>query len=341
MKNDLFLRSCRGEPVERTPVWMMRQAGRYLPEYQELRRKHTFWEMCTIPELATEVTLQPVRRLGVDAAILFSDILVPLAAMGMDVQFHPAPVIPDPVRTAADVERLGSGDEAGVTDRVADAVRMLRRELDGSVPLIGFAGAPFTLATYAVCGGGSRSQAEIRAMLFRSPEIAHRLLRKLTEAIIHSLRRQIEAGAQAIQLFDSWAGVLSREDFETFALPYAREALERAAAGVPTIYFAPGGSTHLDRIAGVGADAIGVDWRIPLARAVTILGDRFAVQGNLDPGILLGSIATIEARTKAILEEGRAAKGHVMNLGHGILPETPVENAQAFVDAVRRFGRRG
>jgi uroporphyrinogen decarboxylase len=342
MKNDLFLRACRGEPVERTPVWMMRQAGRYLPEYQELRRKHTFWEMCTVPELATEVTLQPVKRLGVDAAILFSDILVPLAAMGMEVLFHPAPEIPDPVRSPADVDRLGAGDQGVVTDRVADAVAMLRRELDGTVPLIGFAGAPFTLATYAVCGGGSRNQAEIRTMLFSDPATAHRLLRKLTEAVVHSLRRQIEAGAQAVQLFDSWAGVLSLADFETFALPYARETLERvASAGVPTVYFAPGASTHLARIADVGADMIGVDWRIPLARAREILDDRFAVQGNLDPGCLLGSIETIEARTRAILEEARGAKGHVMNLGHGILPETPVENAQAFVDAVQRFARKG
>jgi uroporphyrinogen decarboxylase len=309
VKNDLFLRACRGEAVERTPVWMMRQAGRYLPEYQELRRKHTFWEMCTIPELTTEVTLQPIRRLGVDAAILFSDILVPLAAMGMEVQFHPAPEIPEPVRSASDIDRLASGEESSITDRVTDAVRMLRRELDGTVPLIGFAGAPFTLAAYAVCGGGSRNQAELRAMLFSDPALVHRLLRKLTDAIVHSLRRQIEAGAQAVQLFDSWAGVLSREDYESFALPYARETLERAAvAGVPTVYFAPGGSTHLERIAEAGADMIGVDWRIPLARAREILGDRFAVQGNLDPGILLGNIETIEARTRAILEEARAPR---------------------------------
>jgi uroporphyrinogen decarboxylase len=342
VKNELFLQAARGEAVERTPVWMMRQAGRYLPEYQELRAKHTFWEMCTIPELATEVTLQPIRRLGVDAAILFSDILVPLAAMGMDVQFHPAPEIPNPVRSASDVERLGEASQSGVTDRVADAVRMIRRELDGLVPLVGFAGAPFTLATYAVCGGGSRNQAEIRAMLFSDAPLAHRLLRKLTDAIVDSLARQIDAGAQAVQLFDSWAGVLSREDYETFALPYARETLRRVAGfGVPTIYFAPGGSTHLTRIAEVGADMIGVDWRIPLARAREILGDRFAVQGNLDPGILLGSVETIEARTRAILEEGRGAKGHVMNLGHGILPETPVVNAAAFVDTVRRYGGKG
>lgn len=342
MKNELFLRACRGEAVERTPVWMMRQAGRYLPEYQQLRAKHTFWEMCTIPELATEVTLQPIRRLGVDAAILFSDILVPLAAMGMEVLFHPAPEIPNPVRSASDIERLGTGTQSEITDRVADAVRMIRRELDGEAPLIGFAGAPFTLATYAVCGGGSRNQAEVRAMLFGDAPLAHRLLEKLTEAIVDSLARQIEAGAQAVQLFDSWAGVLSMDDYEAFAMPYAREVLQRVAgAGVPTVYFAPGGSTHLERIAEVGADMIGVDWRISLTRARAILGDRFAVQGNLDPGILLGSIETIEERTLAILAEGRGAKGHVMNLGHGILPETPVENAAAFVDTVRRFGGKG
>jgi uroporphyrinogen decarboxylase len=339
--NDLFLRACRGEPVERTPVWIMRQAGRYLPEYMKVREKRTFWEICTIPEVTTEVTLQPVRRLGVDAAILFSDILVPLAAMGLHVEFHPAPEIEDPIRGPAEIDRLRPPEPDGVLARVADAVRMLRRELSGQVPLIGFAGAPFTLATYAVCGGSSRNHGEIRSMLFGQSGDAHRLLGKIADGVVSSLISQIDAGAQAIQLFDSWAGLLGPEDYSEFALPYAQDVLARVARpGVPQIYFAPGAAGHLERIAGVGADVIGIDWRTSLRDARARLGDRFAVQGNLDPGILLGDRRTIEDRTAGILGEARGAKGHVMNLGHGILPETPVENAVAFVDAVRRHSQK-
>ncbi len=341
--NDLFLRACRGEPVDRTPTWIMRQAGRYLPEYRAVREKHSFWQMCTVPELCTEVTLQPVHRIGVDAAILFSDILVPLVAMGMEIDFTPAPVLARTLRTEADVESLRPADESPVLGHVADGVRMLRRELDGMVPLIGFAGAPFTLATYAVCGGGSRNQSEMRALLFGNPGLAHQLLARLTDAVVASLRSQIAAGVQAVQLFDSWAGILSAEDYEAFALPYAREVLARVReidSSVPRIYFAPGASALLDRIGTVGADVTGVDWRIPLARAREALGDRTAVQGNLDPGVLLGSPAVIQERAVCILAEARGAKGHVMNLGHGILPETPVENAAAFVEAVRRHSQR-
>jgi uroporphyrinogen decarboxylase len=220
---------------------------------------------------------------------------------------------------------------------------MLRRELSGRVPLIGFAGAPFTLATYAACGGGSRSQSEIRTMMFGAPKLAHGLLRRLTDAVIASLRSQIAAGVQAIQLFDSWAGILSAEDYEAFALPYAREvlvAVKSADPSIPRIYFAPGASSLLDRIGTVGAEVTGIDWRIPLSRAREILGDRTAVQGNLDPGVLLGSPEVIEEKVVRILAEARGARGHVMNLGHGILPETPVENAAAFVEAVRRHSQR-
>jgi uroporphyrinogen decarboxylase len=339
--NDLFLRACRGEPVERTPVWIMRQAGRYLPEYMKVREKYSFWEICTIPEVTSEVTLQPLRRLGVDAAILFSDILVPLAAMGLDIDFHPAPEIGNPIRHASDIDRLHLPEPEGLLARVADGVRLIRQELESSVPLIGFGGAPFTLATYAVCGGGSKNHAEIRSMLFGDREAAHRLLRKITDGLVLSLTSQIEAGAQAVQLFDSWAGLLGPEDYAEFALPYARDVLARiAGSGVPRIYFAPGASSLLGSAAGVGAEVIGVDWRISLAEARRVLGDRFAVQGNMDPGVLLGSPAAIEQRVVRILGEAAGAKGHVMNLGHGILPETPVENAIAFVDAVRRHSQR-
>jgi uroporphyrinogen decarboxylase len=314
----------------------MRQAGRYLPEYREIRERASFWEMCTIPELTTEVTLQPVRRLGVDAAILFSDILVPLEAIGLRVEFRPAPEIARPIRSREDLHRLGPPEGRGLFNRVAAAIRLLRQELEGRVPLIGFGGAPFTLATYAVCGGSSRDHAEIRRLLFGDPALAQEVLRAMAEAVRASLASQIDAGVQAIQLFDSWAGLLSPEDYRRFALPYARSVLEAFAnSGVPRIYFAPGAAGLLPEIAEVGADVIGVDWRIGLGRARVLLGDRVAVQGNLDPGILLGDPRMIEERTRALLEEGRGAKGHIMNLGHGILPETPVEGAQAFVDAVR------
>jgi uroporphyrinogen decarboxylase len=340
--SDLFLRACRGEPVERTPVWMMRQAGRYLPEYRELREKHSFWETCTSPELAAKVTLQPVDRLGVDAAILFSDILVPVGAMGLDVEFLPGPKIAEPVRSAADVDRLKDPAGSEILERVCDAIRLLRRELEGRVPLIGFAGAPFTLAAYAVSGGGSTQFPALRAMLFGDTATAERLLQKLTDAVVTSLATQIEAGAQAIQLFDSWARLLSPADYERFALPFARQVLERVdAPGVPKIYFAPGASPCLARMATVGADVIGIDWTIPLGEARRVLEDRFAVQGNLDPGILLGEPALIEERTREVLEEARGARGHVMNLGHGILPDTPVENARTFVEAVRRHSEKG
>ncbi len=340
--NDLFLRACRGEPTERTPVWIMRQAGRYLPEYLAVRERHSFWEMCTIPEVTVEVTLQPIRRFGLDAAILFSDILVPLAAMGLEVSFHPAPEIANPIRRAADVERLRPVTPEGILARVGEAIRILRGELEGKVPLIGFGGAPFTVATYAVCGGGSRNQGEMRAVLFGDPETAHRLLRRITDGIVAALSAQIEAGAQAIQLFDSWAGILSPDDYEEFALPYAREVLERIARpDLPRIYFAPGASAFLDRIASAGAEVTGVDWRIRLDTARRMLGDRCAVQGNLDPGVLLGKRETIMAKTRSVLDQASGAKGHVMNLGHGILPETPVANVEAFVEAVHRHSDRG
>lgn len=333
--SDLFLRACRGEPVERPPVWIMRQAGRYLPEYRAARERASFWEMCTTPELTAEVTLQPVRRLGVDAAILFSDILVPLQAIGLDVEFRPAPEIARPIRTREDLRRLHPEAGGGLFERVAAAIRLLRRELEGKVPLIGFGGAPFTLATYAVCGGSSRDHSDIRRLLFGDAALAHEILTTMSEAVRASLDSQVAAGVQAIQLFDSWAGLLSPQDYREFALPYAKGVLSAFAdSRVPRVYFAPGAAALLPEIAEVGADVIGIDWRISLARARALLEDRLPVQGNLDPGILLGERRNVEERTRELLEEGRGARGHIVNLGHGILPDTPVENAQAFVDTV-------
>ncbi len=333
--NDLLLRACRGKTVSRTPVWIMRQAGRYLPEYLAVKKRHSFWEMCTIPELTCEVTLQPVQRLDVDAAILFSDILVPLAAMGLRVEFNPGPILEDPVRSRTDLNRLHKPD-GSLYGTVASAVRLLRRELEGRVPLIGFAGAPFTLAVYAVEGGASKNHSAIRSMLYREESLAHELMQRITDGVAHSLESQIEAGAQAIQIFDSWAGLLSPAMFERLALPYVRELLRRIAdAGVPRIYFAPGAMSCLPLIAGIDAEVVGIDWRIDLSEARRHLGDRHAIQGNLDPGILLGTHERIAEQTRAILAAARGAKGHIMNLGHGILPETPVENALAFIRAVR------
>jgi uroporphyrinogen decarboxylase len=354
----LFLRACAGEPVERTPVWIMRQAGRYLPEYRELRERHDFLVSCRTPELACEITLQPVRRLGVDAAILFSDILVPLPGMGIGVDFRPGPVLERLVRTRADVDALRVADAREATPFVLEAVRLLRRELPESVPLIGFAGAPFTVATYLVEGGGSKSFAAVKGLLVSDPATAHTLLRKCAETIASSLVEQVRAGAQAAMLFDTWAGILSPEDVDTFVVPWARLVLDRVreAAGeafVPTIYYAGDAAGWLETAVETGAQVIGVDWRIDVGAARRRLGPGVAVQGNLDPVVLLGPVAEIRHRTERVLRgarclEGAAdasarpgpARGHVFNLGHGILPPTPPEHARALVDAVRELSAK-
>jgi uroporphyrinogen decarboxylase len=339
--------------VERTPVWIMRQAGRYLPEYRALREKHDFLTACRTPELACEITLQPVRRLGVDAAILFSDILVPLPGMGVTVEFDPAPRIDRPVRTAADVAALRIPDARESTPYVLAAVRLLRRELPRDVPLIGFAGAPFTVATYLVEGGASKSFGRLKSLLFGEPDTAHALLAKCTDTIVSYLGGQVRAGAQAAMLFDTWAGILSPDDYATFALPYARrvfQAVARAAAAQPgdappRIYYAGESAGWLEHAARVGAEVVGLDWRIDIAAARKRLGG-LAVQGNLDPAVLLGSRGEIRTRTEAVLRGAGGsgahgpAIGHVFNLGHGILPETPTENAEYLVDIVRELSER-
>jgi len=335
----LFLRACRRRPVERTPIWIMRQAGRYLPEYRALREKHDFLTSCRTPELACEITLQPVRRLGVDAAILFSDILIPLPAMGVPVEFDPGPQIDRPVRSRADVEALATPDAREATPFVMDAVRMLRGELPPEVPLIGFAGAPFTVATYLVEGGGSKSFAALRGLLFGEPETAAALLDKCADTIASYLVEQVRAGAQAAMLFDTWAGLLAPEDYRRFALEPARRVLEAVRAAspeTPRIYYAGDAAGQLEQCAGLGADVVGVDWRIDIAEAHRRLGGGVALQGNLDPGVLLGPPALIRERTARLLRAAPAA-GHVFNLGHGILPMTPPEHARALVDAVREL----
>ncbi len=338
--NDLFLRACRREPVERPPVWMMRQAGRYLPEYRAVRERADFLTMVGTPELAVEVTLQPVDRLGVDAAIIFSDILVIPQAMGMalSVEDGVGPRFHQPLGTRGDVERLRDPSPGGDLGYVLDALRLARRELDGRVPLIGFAGAPWTLMSYMVEGQGTKSFTRAKGLLASDPRTAHALLERLTRAVGRFLVAQVEAGAQAVQLFDSWASALGPRDFREFALPYLAEAVRIArGAGAPVIAFAPGAGWALEEIAGAtGADVIGVDWQTDAAEARRRLGGRAALQGNLDPCWLYAPPATIRERTREMLA-AFGGRGHIANLGHGINPDVPVAHAQAFVDAVKEW----
>lgn len=323
----------------------MRQAGRYLPEYRELRERYDFLTSCRTPELACEITLQPIRRLGVDAAILFSDILVPLPGMGVDVTFSPAPRLARTIRTAGDVASLRVPDPEESTPYVLEAIRLLRRELPPFVPLIGFAGAPFTVATYLVEGGASKSFAGIKELLFAAPDTAHALLSLCAETVGRSLAAQVRAGAQAAMLFDTWAGVLGPDDYRTFVLPYVarvfrtvREAADQIGADVPRIYYAGDAWGWLECCRDIGATVIGLDWRSSLASARARVPG-LTLQGNLDPAVLLGPPAFIRARAERVLEEAGPG-GHVFNLGHGILPMTPPDHARVLVDAVRERSAR-
>ncbi|RMH43830.1 MAG: uroporphyrinogen decarboxylase [Deltaproteobacteria bacterium] len=348
MSNDsLFLRACRREPVERTPVWMMRQAGRYLPQYRAVRERVSFIELCKSPDLACEVTLQPIDEFGFDAAILFSDILIPLEAMGMELAFTPAPVLPAPVRDRAAIDRLVVPDPEASMPFVFEAVRKIRKALAGRVPLIGFAGAPFTLATYAVEGGGSKSYPNLKALLYQQRDAAHALLGKLAECCALYLEAQVAAGAQAIQLFDSWAGILSPRDFREFALRYARDTFDRLRASrtwsespVPIIYFVNGCAPYLDVYADSGADVLGIDWRVDLAEARRRVGPGVAVQGNLDPTCLFLPPDELRERVREVLEAAGSEPGHVFNLGHGVLPQTDPERVRVMVEAVKELSRR-
>jgi uroporphyrinogen decarboxylase len=339
--NDTFLKACRGEETDYVPVWLMRQAGRYLPEYQAVRGGVDFLTLCKTPELAAKVTKQPIEILGVDAAILFSDILIPVEAMGMHLEFSDkkGPVLNDPIRTKAGVDRLVIPDTEDSMPFVLETIRRLRAEL--TVPLIGFSGAPFTLATYMVEGGSSKNFLNTKKMMFQNPGLFQAFMEKITMTVISYLSSQIKAGAQAVQIFDTWAGVLSPEDYREFAMPYVKTAVsELRKEGVPIIYFVNDCSAVLGDIKKSAADVIGIDWRIDLREAIKKLGKKFVVQGNLDPCALFLPKEKIEDRVKDILWKGEFAKGHIFNLGHGILPETPVENAQAMVDAVHKYSAR-
>lgn len=343
MQNDRFLKACRREQVDYTPVWLMRQAGRYMAEYMEIRSKYDFLTMCKTPELAAEVTLQPITKLGVDAAILFADILLPLEGMGLDLKFakNEGPVISNPVRTAKDVENIKILDAEEATPYVMEAIRLLRKELDGRVPLIGFSGAPFTIASYIIEGGGSREYKNCKTMMWRAPEIWNALMEKISEVLLRYLQAQIKAGAQAVQLFDSWVGALSPDDYRQYVLPYSRYVLDGLkGAGVPVIHFANNASSMLELVVEAGGDVIGIDWRINLDQAWQRIGYDRAIQGNIDPYILFGTPKVIEEKVKTILEKAGNRPGHIFNLGHGINKETPVENVIALVEAVHKHSRR-
>ena len=338
MKNDLLIRAARGEPVERTPVWMMRQAGRYLPEYRAVRADTDFLTLCKTPDLAVEVSLQPYRILGVDAVIMFSDILIPVEAMGQEVRLteQKGPELPDPIRTRQQVDRLVVPDPLETTGFVMEIIRTLRRELDGAVPLIGFAGAPWTLAAYMIEGGASRNYAAVKRMMHAEPATFHALLDKIADTVILYLNAQIDAGAQVVQLFDSWAGELSPADYEQFALPYEQKILSSIDRNrAPSILFINGCGNFLEKMATSGADVLSIDWRVDLREARARIGNRISLQGNLDPCVLLSTPEIIREKSLELIENGRGDR-HILNLGHGILPMTPVENALAFVDAAKR-----
>lgn len=347
--NDVFLKACRGEAVPYTPVWIMRQAGRYLKQYQKIRKKVDFLTLCKTPELAAEVTIQPIDALGVDAAILFSDILIPVEAMGVKLEFFEkkGPVLSPPVRDGDSVNNLSVPEPGKELNFVLETIKILRKELKGRVPLIGFSGAPFTTATYMIEGGTSRNFLHTKKMIFQTPDIYSALMEKVTETVTAYLKAQINAGAQAVQIFDTWGGIFSPQDFKKHALHYVIKVIKNLGEWqrterndpVPVIYFVGACSGLLDEIKTCGADVIGIDWRINLDEAIKRLGSKFSVQGNLDPCALFLPKEKIEKRVKDILNRASGARGHIFNLGHGVLPETPVENIIAMVEMVHRLSK--
>ncbi len=341
--NDLFLRAASNEQLERTPVWMMRQAGRYMPEYRAIREQHGFLEMCRTPELAVEVTMQPVDLIGVDAAILFSDILVPFPGMGLDLEFAKGegPLIHNPVRTPADVDKLGVADPIDDTGFVMEAIKILRHELEGKVPLIGFSGAPFTLASYMIEGHGTREYEITKAFMWSEPEAWDRLMVKISDTVIAYLGAQIDAGAQTVQVFDSWVGYVAPRDYERSVLPYTKRVIDALTPkGVPIIHFANQATSMLDLVRQAGGDVIGMDWRIDIAEGARIVGPGFAIQGNIDPVALFAPEAELEAMVVDILEKVGKRPGHIFNLGHGIHKTTDPEKAKAFVRIVHEQSER-
>jgi len=349
--NDLFLRAARLEQTERTPVWMMRQAGRYMAEYRAIREKHGFLEMCRTPELAVEVTLQPVDLVGVDAAILFSDILVSFPGMGLDLEFAKGegPVIHNPIRTVADVEKLTVPDPYEATGFVMETLKILRPELENKVPLIGFAGAPFTLASYAIEGHGTRDYEYTKALMWSEPAAWDALLTKFADTTIAYLNAQIDSGAQVVQLFDSWVGYVAPRDYERYVLPHTTRVLAEVKAhgdtvvpdgGVPVIHFPNMGTSMLDLAQKAGGDVIGVDWRLDMKKAVEIIDPKFGIQGNIDPVALFAPDAELERMVVEILEAVGTRPGHIFNLGHGIHKTSDPEKARTMIRYVHEHSAR-
>ena len=341
--NDRFLRACRRQPVDATPVWFMRQAGRYMADYRELRQRHSLLEICREPELAVAVTMQPVDAIDVDAAILFSDLLVPFTPMGLEFDFvkGEGPSIEHPLRSDRDLARLRRFEPREALGHVLETIRILRRELEGRVPLIGFGGAPFTLAAYAIEGGPSTNYAHTKTFMYSQPAAWHRLCEYFATVMADYLTAQVEAGAQALQVFDSWAGALSRLDYREFVLPHSRTLLSALAkTGVPIIHFGVGATAILREIAEAGGDVIGLDWRQPLDEAWDVVGHDRGVQGNLDPTLLLGPADRLLMSADDVLARAAKRPGHIFNLGHGVLPMTSLERVQELARHVHEASRR-
>lgn len=336
-----LLAACLRRPTPYTPVWLMRQAGRYLPEYREMRGRYSFLQMCKEPELALRVTLLPIERFGLDGAILFSDLLLPLEAMGLRLRYgEGGPAIENPIESRRDVEALRTEGVLEGLSPVMEAARLARRELPQGVALIGFAGAPFTLASYAVEGGGARDFSKTKGLMYGEPETFGLLMEKIAEVITLFLRAQVEAGCQVLQLFDSWAGALSPMDYRRYVLPYTKRVIGGLEGKAPLIHFATSAAGILELMASAGGDVIGVDWRVDLGEAWKRVGYNRGIQGNLDPALLLGPRALIEEGVREVLSAAAGRPGHIFNLGHGVLPQTPEENVAFLVETVRRLSER-
>lgn len=336
MKNDRFLRACRGEKVDQVPVWYMRQAGRYQPEYRAIRQKYSLIEITENPEICVEVTRLPIQQLGVDAAILFSDIMVPVGAIGLPFDLNPGPIIDNPIRTLQDVKRLHDIDVEGDLPHVLETIRILSRDLP--VPLIGFTGAPFTLASYMIEGKPSRDYHKTKAMMYGAPDVWFALMDRLEKTVIEYLRHQIKAGAHAVQIFDSWVGALAPRDYEQYVLPTMKNIFKGLSdLNVPKIYFGVGTGELLPLMKQAGSTVMGVDWRVPMDQARRRIGEQFAIQGNLDPGVLMAPWPEIEIRVKEILDEGMQHPGYVFNLGHGITPDVSIETLQRLTQFVHEY----
>ncbi len=335
-----FMQAAAGQPAERVPIWLMRQAGRYMSEYRAIREKTSFLDLCKRPDLCAEIMITTVEKLGVDAAIIFSDLLLILEPLGLQLEYSAGegPMLHNPIREPGDVERLRELESVDSLDYVMQTVRQTRAGLADDVPLIGFAGAPFTLAAYAVEGGSSRNYGNVKTLMYRDAGAWDALMSRLSRAIVLYLNAQVDAGAQVLQLFDSWVGCLGTDDYRRYVLPHTRRVIESIVPGVPVIHFATGNPALLPLVAEAGGNVIGVDWRIRLDDAWAAVGHDRAVQGNLDPAVLLSTPAEIRRRAHAILDQAAGRPGHIFNLGHGVLPQTPVENAIALVEAVHELG---